>query len=366
MPELVFDGTLPGVLAVGAHLKNVAAFSVEGRILLSDVLGDMELPDSIDALERAVRGWLDTAGTRPVALAHDRHPGYVTTGWAEECAWGELDGLPRIAVQHHHAHLAACLADSGHRGAALGIIWDGTGYGTDGTVWGGEFLLGHAREFERTARLRRFSLPGGERAVREPRRTALALLWELDDPSLLRHAPGFTPGELALVTRMLERGVNAPRTSSMGRLFDGVAALAGLHPQAEFEAQAAIALEQAVDPTESGAYALDLDGDVVDWRPLVADVLRDVGRSVPLGRIAARFHNALVELALVVARRSGAASVALSGGCFQNRVLATRVAERLSEAGLDVLTHRALPPTDGGIAAGQVAVASARMRELEP
>ncbi len=369
---VVVDRELPGILAVGAHLKNAVAVSVGHRVYVSQHIGDMETPESVRAFERIVRDFVNMYAMRPQALAHDLHPGYATTRWAEEPTIAGLAGLPRIEVQHHHAHLASCLADNNRKGTALGVIWDGTGHGTDGTVWGGEFLAGDAGDYRRVAHLRQFSLPGGEAAIREPRRSAAALLWELDGQAGLERSDlpcllSFNDPERAVLSTMLRRGVNAPRTSSMGRLFDGVAALLDLHHCTSFEGQAAMALELAADTTVREAYTVEFESDapgttVVDWRTMVRAILDDLRRGAPAGTIAARFHNGLVDAAVEIARRSDETTVALSGGCFQNSLLVERTGRALIEAGFEVLVHRSVPPNDGGIALGQIAVASARMK----
>jgi hydrogenase maturation protein HypF len=369
---------LPPILAVGAHLKNTVALGMGRQVFLSQHIGDLETPEALRAFERVIADFLRLYGARPVAVAHDLHPDYLSTRWAKSGGAGSAgpDAPALIAVQHHHAHLAACLADNGADGPALGITWDGTGYGTDGTVWGGEFLLGDARGYRRIARLRPFRLPGGEAAVREPRRVALALLWDLfgsgaferDDLEAVRH---FGAAERHLLGKMLAQGVNAPLTSSMGRLFDGVAALAGLRQHVTYEGQAAVDLEHAADAAVRDAYPLPVEEEpagaatpfVLDWRPLVGAVLHDVRAGARTGVIAARFHNALVEAAARVAGLAGETQVALTGGCFQNRRLAETLARRLEDAGHTVLLHRQVPPNDGGISLGQVLVAAARLKE---
>ncbi len=263
---------------------------------------------------------------------------------------------------------------------ALGVTWDGTGYGTDGTIWGGEFLLGDASGFSRVAHLRPFRLLGGDAAVYEPRRVALALLCEMYGDAALEMddlAPvrSFSLSERHLLGRMLARGVNAPVTTSAGRLFDGVAALIGLQQEVSFEGQAAMALEFAADARENGAYPLVLKKDggrtttaqdapsVLDWQPLVEAILIDLRHGVDRGCISARFHNALVDGMIDVAHAVGQPRVALTGGCFQNRLLTERAADRLERAGFEVLLHRLVPPNDGGISLGQIAVAAARIRD---
>jgi len=338
------EAELPPLLAVGGHLKSTVALGVGRQVFVSQHLGDLETPEALGAFERVIGDFLRLYEVAPVAVAHDLHPDYASTRWARE------SGLRCIAVQHHHAHLAACLAENGCAGPALGVVWDGTGYGPDGTIWGGEFLVGTAAGFRRVAHLRPFRLPGGDAAVREPRRSALALLHELGEkiePEVLR--------------RMIESGIHAPLTTSAGRLFDGVAALVGPWQRTSFEGQAAMGLEHLVDLSVGDAYPLEVVGEELDWRPLVRALLDDRRHGAAPGAMAARFHNALVEGIVAVARAVGEPAVALSGGCFQNRVLVERAAARLAAAGFRVLLHRHVPPNDGGLSLGQVAVAAARL-----
>ena len=264
---------LPPILAVGAHLKNVVGLGFGSEVVLSQHVGDLETPEALAAFERVVADLLRLWESEPVAIAHDLHPDYLSTRWALRAAAGDesegplppailaaaRDGRLRlVGVQHHHAHLASCLAESGPEGPALGVTWDGTGYGTDGTVWGGEFLLGDAAGFARVAHLRPFRLPGGDAAVKEPRRSALALLLELFGEAALSRddlipVASFSPSERTLLARMVATGTRSPVTTSAGRLFDAVAAIVGLHPKAAFEGQAAMALEALADPFESEA-----------------------------------------------------------------------------------------------------------------
>jgi hydrogenase maturation protein HypF len=358
------------------------------------------------AFERVIADFLRLYEAMPVAIAHDLHPDYLSTRWATEQQESQEAGergdrgakqknlpgasapLPPcllIPVQHHHAHLAACLTENGVEGPALGVTWDGTGYGTDGTVWGGEFLLGDAANFERVAHLRPFRLPGGDAAVKEPRRVALALLWELYGEAGLERedlAPiqAVQPNERRLLAQMLRRGLNSPVTTSAGRLFDGVAALLDLYQHVSFEGQAAMALEFVADAAVEEAYSFTILKDegggmkdensyfiphpsslILDWQPLVEAVLADLRQGIEPGIMSARFHNALVGMIVAVAESVGERRVALSGGCFQNRLLTERAAQQLSKAGFEVLLHRQVPPNDGGISLGQIAVAAAKL-----
>ncbi len=387
----------PTLLAVGAHLKNTVALSVGKRVFISQHIGDLETAEAMAAFERVIADFLRLYEAEPVAIAHDLHPDYLSTQWAKEVAGSRLrpDGLKpeglkvegwgssstfnlqpsTMSVQHHHAHLASCLAENGIKGTAMGVIWDGTGYGADGTIWGGEFLLGDASDFTRMAHLRPFRLPGGDAAVHEPRRVALGLLWELMGEAVLDRtdlAPirALSVPERRLLGQMLAKGVNAPITTSAGRLFDGLAALLDLHQTVTYEGQAAMALEYVADPEVVEGYGLKVAGSqpstfnlqpaTVDWLPLLEAVLADLARDVPVSTIAARCHNALVEAIVAVAQAVGESRVALSGGCFQNRLLTERAAQRLRQAGFEVILHRLVPPNDGGISLGQIAVAAAR------
>jgi hydrogenase maturation protein HypF len=350
----------PSILAVGGHLKNTVAVSVGVNVFVSQHIGDLETPEAIAAFERVVTDLLRMYEVDPIAIVHDLHPDYASTQWARSSPLADRV----ISVQHHHAHLASCLADNKFAGPALGVTWDGTGYGTDDTVWGGEFLLGDASGYERIAHLRTFGLPGGDSAALEPRRVALSLLWEHLGDEALEHPHTrmvFDPTELAPLARMLETGFRTPRSSSAGRLFDGVASLLGLSQRMTFEGQAAMSLENIVDWSTTDSYP-PLVGEPLDWGPLLGEILEDLDRGTATSVIAARFHNTLVATIVMIAQRVGTEAVALTGGCFQNRVLTERTADALRSGGFEVLVHRQVPPNDGGISLGQVAVAAAIIR----
>jgi hydrogenase maturation protein HypF len=338
----------------------------------------METPQALAAFEQVIADFLTMYDAEPACIAHDLHPDYVSTLWARQAAAGgsglsALAGVERVAVQHHHAHLASCLAENAVEGQALGVIWDGTGLGTDGSIWGGEFLVGDARRFERPASLRPFRLLGGEAAVRQPRRSALALLWAIYGEDAWNYMPAqaFEPAEAKVLEAMLARGVRAPLTTSAGRLFDGVAALAGLRHTVSFEGQAAMELEWTARPGLDEAYPIEVgttSGEgaplQLDWRPMVEEVAADARRGVAAGVISARFHGALATGVERVAEAVGEPTVALSGGCFQNRLLTELCCRRLRRAGFEVLIHRLVPANDGGLGLGQAAVAAARNQEL--
>jgi hydrogenase maturation protein HypF len=356
----------PPILAVGGHLKNTVALAVGDQAVISQHLGDLGTAQACAAFERAREDVPAAYRIRPTQLACDLHPDYYATRQARAA------GLPVVAVQHHHAHVAACMADNGLSGPVLGVAWDGTGYGPDGTIWGGEFLLADERAFYRIATCRRFRLPGGDHAVKEPRRAAVGLLAELWGEALwgreeLAPLQSFTASERLPLRRMIARGINAPQTSSVGRLFDAIAALLELHQQTSFEGQAAMALESAIGGERTDdVYPFQMAGEgmiVLDWGPMVDALLaaRAGGETIP--RLAAMFHNTLCEMIVAVAERAGRERVVLTGGCFQNRYLTERAVHRLRSAGFLPYWHRQVPPNDGGLALGQLVVAAARSRE---
>jgi hydrogenase maturation protein HypF len=356
-------------LAVGAELKNTFCLTREHYAFLSQHIGDLENYETLCFYEQMVEQLSRTFRITPELVACDMHPGYLSTRYARERA--AASGLPLVAVQHHHAHIAACMAENGLGGErpVIGAALDGTGYGTDGAIWGGEFLVADYRSFRRAAHLAYVPLPGGDAAIRRPYRVALAYLWAAGVPweEDLPPVRAALPDERAVLRRQLERALNVVPTSSCGRLFDAVAALAGVRQEVNYEAQAAMELEGAIEAREAGAYdwAYDEAPDGVlhiDPAPLVRAVAADVRAGVPAGRIAARFHNALARMVGTVCVRlhqeTGLEEVALSGGVFQNVALLARVVPLLQGAGLNVYTHHCVPPNDAGIALGQAVVAA--------
>jgi hydrogenase maturation protein HypF len=348
----------PATLAVGAHLKNTVAVAAGRQVFVSQHIGDLETPQALAAFRRVVADLQRLYEVTPAAVAADLHPDYLSTQFAE------ATGLPVVKVQHHYAHVLSCMAENELEPPVLGISWDGTGYGTDGTIWGGEFLKATNDGFERVAWLRPFRLPGGDKAVKEPRRSALGLLHGVfgeaafDLPALAT-LEAFTREELGLLKAALATGVNAPLTSSVGRLFDGVASLLGLRQRVRFEGQAAMELEFLLAGVETdAAYELALAAQdpswVLDWAPMLRALIEDRRAGASAALISAKFHNALVEAMVCVAQRVGEARVVLSGGCFQNQYLTERAVRRLGEEGFRVYWQQRVPPNDGGIALGQV------------
>jgi hydrogenase maturation protein HypF len=326
------------VLAVGGHLKNTVAIGIGQDVFLSQHIGDLETLEARHAFERAIDDLCRLYSFKPEAVVCDLHPDYASTHWAER------SGLPVIRVQHHQAHVAACAVENSVEDPYLGVSWDGTGYGLDGAIWGGEFFHVENDRYERIAHLRPFGLPGGDVAVREGWRSAASVLFEalgsdaVDSP----------------VRPMLERKINVVPTTSVGRLFDAVASITGVAQQNRFEGQAAMVLENEIGSARS-EEAYPLNGG--DWAPLIVDVLRDKREGLPVSNISAKFHNALVNWIVEVTAKSELKQIVLSGGVFQNRYLTERAAAVLESRGFVVYTHRQVPPNDGGIALGQVVMA---------
>jgi hydrogenase maturation protein HypF len=351
------------LLACGAELKSTFCVAKGSRAWVSHHIGDLENYETLRSFTDGVEHLERLFAVRPEAIVHDLHPEYLSTKYALD-----RDGLQALAVQHHHAHLAACLAEHGERGPAVGAIFDGTGYGLDGTVWGGELLIGDLLGFERGGHLWPVRLPGGERAIREPWRMACAWLLEAgwSEPSAL---PRVRRDHWAAVSELVRSGLASPLTTSMGRLFDAVAALCGVRLEVSYEGQAAAELEAACDPSERGVYPLPLlreeERIVLDARETVLAVARDVQAGAGAERIAARFHNAVATATacacVLLAGRRGIETVVLGGGSFQNRLLLESVVANLRHAGLRVLVPERLPPNDGGISYGQAAVAAAQL-----
>ena len=349
-------------LACGAELKNTFALAKGHSAWVGHHVGDLRNYETLRSFAEGIDHFRRLLAVEPQLVAHDLHPEYLSTKHALD-----LDDVDTLAVQHHHAHMAACLAEHSRTGPAVGAIFDGTGYGEDGTVWGGELLFGDLRGFERAGLLHPVRMPGGEAAIREPWRMACAWLTES-----LGEAPALAtvdPGSWAQVSELVRTGLASPLTSSAGRLFDAVAALCGLRTAVNYEGQAAVELEAAADPGEDGAYPLPVREDggerlVMDARETVRGVVAALDEGAERRVVAARFHNAVAaataSACTLVAERRGVETVVLSGGVFQNRLLLVRTASLLRDAGLEVLLPERLPPNDGGISYGQLAVAAAR------
>jgi hydrogenase maturation protein HypF len=351
-------------LATGGELKNTFCLASGPDAWMSQHIGDMGSVETLAAFERSTRQFAAMYEVHPQRTAADAHPRYQTRRWAED----QSDAGQVVVVQHHHAHIAAVMAECGLPAGerVIGFAFDGTGYGNDGAIWGGEVLVAGYHGFERAAHLRYVPLPGGDATIRKPYRSALAHLWSAG----VAWAPDLAPvqaaqvGELAVLERQLQRGVYCVPTSSMGRLFDAVSSLLGLRHTVSYEAQAAIELETVAGagPSESG-YHFATAGDQIDPGPVLRAVVADWRAGDPAGVISSRFHTAVAGLIADAATRlrtaTGIEVVALSGGVFQNALLVQLARAQLVRRRLTVLTHRLVPPNDGGLALGQAAIAGA-------
>ncbi len=350
---------IPSVLGVGAELKNTVCLTRGNEAFLSQHIGDLENLETLHSFEHAIAHLEKILEIKPECIAHDLHPDYLSTQWALS-----QDHAPRLAVQHHHAHIASVMAEQKLAGPLLGLAMDGTGYGTDGAIWGGELLLVEDDRFERLGHFRYMPLPGGAKAIKEPWRMALTYLWSLDREHIQSAYKDFLdrwPREkVKIVLQMLDRNINTPLTSSCGRLFDAVSSLAGLRDVINYEGQAAIELEQAI-ADDSGRYEGSLIKEqgrwILDPLPMIAQVVKDVRSGHSPGIIAARFHNGVVSLlvdaALAVSDETGLKRIALSGGVFQNAYLFEHVVSALTERGFEVYSHVEVPANDACIALGQ-------------
>ena len=344
-------------------MKNSVAISSGDQIFVSQHIGDLDTAPAYAAFNRVVGDLENLFDADPETVVHDMHPDYRSSHWTRGTT------LKKIPVQHHYAHVLSCMAENEVAAPALGIAWDGTGYGTDGTIWGGEFLRIRKGGFDRFAHFRTFPLPGGDWAIREPRRSALGLLYsifgenafDLHDVDAIR---AFSLAELNVIRGMLARGINCPMTSSAGRLFDAVASLIGTRQITGFEGQAAMELEFIANRNVAEHYPFEVeridDTAVIDTAGMIRSILRDHEEGISLSAISSRFHNTLVETMVSIARLSGEERIALSGGCFQNKLLTELAVTRLRSEGFKVYWHQRIPPNDGGIALGQLAAVAAQ------
>ena len=359
------------VLAVGAELKNTFCLTKDHYAFLSHHIGDLENLETLRAFESGIPHYEHIFKVQPAALARDLHPDYLSSKYAQ--ARAEREGLPILNVQHHHAHLAACLADNNHTGEepVIGAIFDGTGLGTDGKIWGGEWFSGNYAAFERRLHLAYYPLPGGDNAVRQPKRLAAAYLFQAGIPwsDDLPPMQALSAEERSVLSTQLQKDINCPRTSSMGRLFDAVASLIGVCQEINYEAQAAIELENMRDPRAEGDYPFTLSEDVIDFAPLLQAIVDDLRAGVQPAVISAKFHHSVVKMLLAgcesIRRETGVSVVALSGGVWQNMALLNESVPALEAAGFTVLTHRQVPPNDGCIALGQVFIANQQLELSE-
>ncbi|MGQ4647839.1 carbamoyltransferase HypF [Lyngbya aestuarii] len=374
---------LQPILAVGAHLKNTIAITSGNQVFVSQHIGDLQTSQACDSFQQTIANFEELYEFQPAIVACDAHPDYRSTQFAQQL------GIPVVSVQHHYAHVLSCMAENELDAPLLGVAWDGTGYGEDGTIWGGEFLKVTQESFARIAHWRNFRLPGGDKAVKEPRRVALGLLYEFWGEAAFERKElypikAFSGQEQRILKTMLARSLNTPLTSSAGRLFDAIASLMGLTQEVSFEGQAAMALEFALDGVLTEAnYSFQLQDKshildtatssaqtgkfpmVVNWATMVEEIISDVDSKTPVSIMAAKFHNTLVEVVIAVAKSVGEEKVVLSGGCFQNRYLTERAISRLSSENFRPYWHQRIPPNDGGIALGQIMAAKRHLQQIK-
>jgi hydrogenase maturation protein HypF len=330
-------------------------------VFVSHQIGDLETSEAETAFRHASTDLPRLYNAKPEIVACDLYPDYLSSRDATHLAT-KLNARLH-PVQHHWAHVLSCLTENDVQLPALGVVWDGAGHGPDGTIWGGEFLLATEKSYERVAHFRQFRLPGGDAAMRQPCRMALGVLYDTLGPKVLTQqahlAPlrEFSESDLTQIKEALGKGSTAPLTSSVGRLFDAVASISGVRQTTSFEGQAAMDLEFAIQSCVCEAYSFEIKStapSVVDWRPMIEEIIDDVRNNTSVGIIASKFHNAMVEIIVSVARHVGQTRVALTGACFQNRYLTERAVQRLLEEGFRPYWHQRMPTNDGGIALGQI------------
>jgi hydrogenase maturation protein HypF len=345
------------LLAVGGHLKNTVALKKGNNIFISQHIGDLSTEESNKTFKKVIDDFQLLYDTTPEKIISDLHPEYISTKYANHLS-NEVE-----QVQHHYSHIAACKFENQVEGEALGVSWDGTGYGLDGKVWGGEFFLTDENSFKHFAQFRKFMLPGGEKAIKEPRRSLAGILFEITGASFINEFSDlienkFTAAEIGIVLNMLSKKINSPRTSSAGRLFDAVSSLLGICDKSNYEGQAAMMLEYVADAKEQGYYQFDVKEShkhIVDWQPIIISIINDLRNDTDISTISAKFHNTLSKVILEITKKSGFNKVVLSGGCFQNALLSERTINLLQKNNYKVYWHQRIPPNDGGIALGQIA-----------
>jgi hydrogenase maturation protein HypF len=362
-----FNKKLPSLLAVGAHLKNNISVSIDNNVFVSQHIGDLETSEAYNAFENVINDLISIYEIKPKTIVCDKHPDYLSTSYANQM------GVKVKSVQHHYAHIASCMAENELHGGVLGVSWDGTGYGVDGTIWGGEFLLANEKSYKRIAHLRTFRLPGGEKAIKEIHRTAIGLLYEIFGDGVFKckeliPIKNTSDRDLKIYEKMLSGNLNSPVTSSAGRLFDAVSAITGISIYSHFEGQAAMKLEFAIDSnTTDETYGFKINNKtennsdvklIIDWELIILGIIKDMEEQISKNSISAKFHNTLAGIILEIAKRTGEKRVVLSGGCFQNKYLIEKTIQLLQKEGFKPYWHQRVPTNDGGISLGQIAAAA--------
>jgi hydrogenase maturation protein HypF len=343
-------------LAVGGHMKNNISVSSGNNVFVSQHIGDLSTEEAYKSFINVINDFTEIYDMNPELIVSDLHPDYISTRYVVS------SGLEFTRVQHHQAHVASCYAENRAGGQVLGVSWDGTGYGNDGTIWGGEFFLYDGEIFSHFAQLEQFCLPGGELAVKEPRRSAAGVLYKIFSDNLFtvnrKLLNNFTEQEQTLLEQMIRKKINSPLTSSAGRLFDAVSSIIGISQHSNFEGQPAMMLEFAANENEFNSYPFDIveeEKKIISWQPIIKSILADKEKGIGSSVISAKFHNTLVKIILEILKLSGLQKVVLSGGCFQNVFLLERTIKELESGGFTVYRHQRVPTNDGGISLGQIA-----------
>jgi len=355
------------ILAVGGHLKNNIALKIGSNVFVSQYIGDLSTESAYKTFVKVIDDFKTLYNSEPSEVVSDMHPAYLSTNYAKSITDNHR------SVQHHYAHIASCRTENQVTGTALGVAWDGTGFGLDGTIWGGEFFISDENTFSHVAQFRQFQLPGGEKAIKESRRSAIGILYELYGAEifndvLLFEEMNFNDNELEIIKSMLDKNINSPRTSSAGRLFDAVSSLLGISHCSNYEGQSAMKLEFAVDKNESGKYHFELKENgkfIIDWQAMIESIIDDRKNGVDVTKISTKFHNTLSEIILNISEILSEEKVVLSGGCFQNIYLTEKTVELLENKNHKVYVHQRIPPNDGGIALGQIAAADIKYSEFD-
>jgi len=345
------------IISVGGHLKNTVAIKIKENIFISQHIGNLSTGEAANAFKRVVQDFQNLYETKPKTIISDLHPDYYSSKFANKL------NENIISVQHHYAHIAACRLENQFEGEALGVSWDGTGLGKDNSIWGSEFFHSTPDSYKHIAQLKKFKLPGGDSASREPKRISVSLFHSIYGSDFIEKYIPYFPNlynkkELVLLKNMLEKNINCAETTSMGRLFDGVSSMLELNQVQNFEGQAAMKLEFIADPNEMDFYNfefIDEDLIVIDWHKMIKQILIDIKNRVSKSIISAKFHNSLSEIVRIIALENNYTNVILSGGCFQNKYLTERIINKLDQNNINVIRHQRIPPNDGGLSLGQIA-----------
>ncbi len=345
------------VLAVGSHLKNTISIKKNENIFISQHIGDLSTHESYSTFKKTIKDFEEIYLAKPEMIVCDVHPEYLSTKYAGS------KNIPLSEVQHHYAHVAACKLENQIEGEALGVSWDGTGYGLDKTIWGGEFFYSNDSDYKHVGQLRKFMLPGGETAIKEPRRSACGLLYEIYGENFFDRTPksfrdNFTSNDLQIIKKLLSKKINSPQTSSVGRLFDAISSLLNICNISNYEGQAAMLLEFTADLNELGEYPFIISEKeilIIDWQLMVENILADINNAKNSAVISAKFHNTLSKIILELVKKLKCKKIILSGGCFQNTFLTEKTIHLLENNNFEVYWHQRVPPNDGGVSVGQIA-----------